>query len=129
MASPSVRRSEAPHLLLPSQMVGQNAAVHDARCWRPSGNGRARPSMHEFWSLPSLDGGCVDRAANARELLRPETPSRLQEVSSSNKQLQTRRKGGTGCWLSEINREVSQSAVQPSTEETVRRPAWQGHFP
>lgn len=71
----------------------------------------------------------MDRAANVRELLWAETPSRLQEVSSSNKQLQARRKGGAGCELSEINQEVSQSAVQPSAEETVRRPAWQGHFP
>lgn len=70
----------------------------------------------------------MDRAANVRELLQAETPSRLQEVSSSNKQIQTRRKGGAGCELTEINWEVSQSAVQPSAEETVRRPAWQGHF-
>lgn len=60
----------------------------------------------------------MDRAANVRELLRTETPSRLQEVSSSNKQLQTGRKGGAGCELTEINREVSQSAVQLSAEET-----------
>lgn len=85
--------------------------------------------MRESCSLPSLDRGCEDRAVNVRELLRAETPSRLQEVSSSNKQLQTRRKGGAGCELTEISRDVSQSAVQPSAEEIVRRPAWQGHFP